>query len=75
MYRRLSITGVKPEVWILDNKVSTILKSAMNATNTTHQLVPPHISQANLADRAIQTFNNHLKFGLASLHPGYPLSE
>ena len=75
MHRRLHIARVKPEVWILDNKASKLLKSAMNVNNTTYQLVPPHIHQANLAERAIQTFRNHLKAVLASLHPDYPLSE
>ena len=38
-------------------------------------MVPTHIHQANLAERAIQTFRNNLKAVLASLHPDYPLSE
>ena len=52
---RLHIAGVKPEVWILGNKVSNVLKSVMNVNNTTYQLVPPHIHQANLDKRAIKT--------------------
>ena len=38
-------------------------------------LVPPHMHRANKAERAIQTFQNHLKAGLASFGPDFPVNK
>ena len=45
---------------------------AKNKTN--HQLVPPHTHIPNSAERAIRTFENNFKYGLASLYPNFPIS-
>ena len=37
--------------------------------------MPPYLHRRNLAERAIQTWKNHFKAGLASLNPNFPLSE
>ena len=42
---------------------------------TTFQSIPPHTHQANIAERAIQTFKNHFKAGLASVDPDFLISE
>ena len=47
----------------------------MEKENITYQLVPPQIHRPNLAERAIQTFKNHLKAGLATVDPDFPLAE
>ena len=47
----------------------------MTKYNESFQLVPPHTHRANAAERAIQTFNNHFKAGLASLDPDFPVAE
>ena len=39
------------------------------------QLVPPHSHRRNLAERAIQTFKNHFKAGMATCNPNFPLSQ
>ena len=39
------------------------------------QLVPPHNHRANLTEQAIQTFKNHFKAGLSSLHPDFSITE
>ena len=67
--------GVAPDVWILDNEISYDLKTAFDINNTKFQLVPPHSHRRNAAERAIQTWKNHFKAGLASAHPNFPLSE
>ena len=67
--------GTAPEVWVLDNEVSTDLKQAFETNTTSYQLVPPHSHQHNLAERAIQTFKNHFKAGLASVNHNFPISE
>ena len=42
---------------------------------TEFQLVPPHMHRAKKAERAIQTFKNNLKAGLASLGPNFPVNK
>ena len=62
-------------MWILDNEVSRDLKIAFQEHDTVFQLVPPHSHRRNLAERAIQTWKNHFKAGLASVNPNFPLTE
>ena len=59
----------------MDNNISQKLIEAMIHNNTQYQLVPPHTHRRNLAERAIQMYKNHLKSGLASLDPEFPLIE
>ena len=68
------ISGSAPNTWVLDNITSYKLQAAMTKYKTTFQFVPPHTHQANIAERAIQTFKNHFKTGLVS-HPDFPISE
>lgn len=70
-----SKTGTPPEVWVLDNECSHELKQAFKKEHTDFQLVPPHSHRRNQAERATQTYKNHLKAGLASMDPNYPLTE
>ena len=60
---------------MLDNETLSFLTKTMKDNDTSCQLVPPHIHRANLAERAIQTFKDHLKAGLAPLDPNFPLCE
>jgi hypothetical protein len=66
---------LKPNTWVLDNETSSTLKMAMKKKETNFQLVPPHMHRANAAERAIQTFKNHFKAGLASVDPAFPVAE
>ena len=59
----------------MDNEISNELIEALKDNNTTYQLVPPYTHRRNLAERAIQTYKNHFKAGLASVDPNFPLSE
>ena len=70
-----SKAGTPPTLWVLDNEISGGLKRAFTRAETTYQLVPPHSHRRNQAERAIQTFKNHFKSGLASMDPTFPLSE
>ena len=67
--------GVPPATYVMDNEISNELLQALRENGTTYQLVPPHTHRRNLAERAIQTFKNHFKAGLASVNPQFPLSE
>ena len=72
---KFSIAGMQPNTYVLDNEVSSLLITAMNKEKINFQLVPPHIHRANLAERAIQTYKNHFKAGLAAVDPDFPLAE
>ena len=67
--------GAAPNTYVMDNEISNDLKEALQTNDTTYQLVPPHSHRRNLAERAIQTWKNHFKAGLASLNPNFPLAE
>ena len=67
--------GIAPEVWILDNEILNDLKTTFQSQDTKFQLVPPHSHGRNLAERAIQTWKNHLKAGLATTDPTFPMSK
>ena len=61
-------------MWVLDNEISNDLKQSFKINQTNYQLVPPHSHLQNLAERAIQTWKNHFKAGLASADPNFPLT-
>ena len=75
LHRTFAKAGVAPDVWVLDNKVSQNLKNAFDDNQTKFQLVPPNSHRWNTAERAIQTWKNHFKAGLATADPNFPLSE
>ena len=72
---RLSKVGQKPNTYILDNECSSTLREAFNKHGQNYQLDKPHMHRANAAERAIQTFKAHLKAGLASVDPNFPVRE
>ena len=47
----------------------------MKKEDIAYQLVPPHNHQANTAERAIQTFESHVKSILAIVDPDFPLAQ
>ena len=75
IHKEFGRAGAAPEVWVLDNEVSHDLTNAFHTNNTKFQLVPPHSHRRNLAERAIQTWKNHFKAGLATTDPKFPLSQ
>ena len=60
---------------MLDNEFSNKLKKTSKKHDIQHQFVPPHIHQANAAERAIWTFKAHFLAGLASCDPLFPIAE
>ena len=75
IHNKLKKKGVSPNLYILDNEVSSDLKLAMTEAEVDWQLVTPYLHRANAAERAIRTFKNHLIAGLATTHPDYPVAE
>ena len=75
IHAKLSKAGVAPQLYILDNEISTELKTKMAKNNIQFQLVPPHIHRRNAAERTIQTFKHHFLSTLATCDKNYPLVE
>ena len=73
--KTLSKCNASTNTWISDNETSFDLQNAMCKKQITYQIVPPHNHRANLAETAIQTFKNHFKVGLSTLHPDSPIAE
>ena len=57
---------------ILDNEALAAFKTTIRK-NCNLQLFPPDTHRRNLAERAIQTFKNHLNAILARLDPHFPM--
>ena len=75
IHAKPSAAGVAPSLYILDNEISTELKTKIEKNNIQFQLVPPHIHHRNAAERAIQTFKHHFLCTLATCDKNYPLAE
>ena len=75
LHHKFSKAGTAPEVWVMDNEISSELKTSFEIKNTSFHLVPPNSHCRNIAERAIQTYKNHFKAGLATTDPKFPLSE
>ena len=75
IHNKLKKRGVSPNLYLLDNEVSSDLKYAMTEAEVDWQLATPYLHRANAAERAIRTFKNHLIAGLATTHPDFPVAE
>ena len=73
MRKLLCSRGLTPRTHVLDNECSKVLKEYTEEENETFQMVPPHLHRRNAAERAIQTFKNHLISGMVSTHKDSPL--
>ena len=74
-YIRLKNNGHAPDLHILDNECSDLLKSSFNKHNINFQQVPPHTHLRNAAKRDIQTWKNHFLSVLTTCDPDYPATE
>ena len=66
---------IKLTTSVIYNEASNDLKNALLKDNIKHQLVPPYAHRTNLAERAIQTFKQHFKAGIALVGPNFPLDQ
>jgi hypothetical protein len=57
----------------MDNEASAALKKYFTEKEMNYQLVPPHCHIPNAAERAIRTFKEHFKAGLATLDLDFPV--
>ena len=65
-YGKLHNNLTTPKLYILDNKCSSDLKLSIINCNAKYELVPPRQHRRNVAEKAIQTFKNHLRSGTIS---------
>jgi hypothetical protein len=56
----------------MDNEASSALKKYFTEKEMSYQLVPPHCHRTNAAKRAIRTFKEHFKAGLATINTDLP---
>ena len=75
LVEKLTRNGNAPKTYIMDNEASHDLKQACKKYELNYQLVPPHMHRRNAAERAIQSFKNHLLAILASCDPNFPVEE
>ena len=75
MLNKLTGSGSPPQLHVLDNEASDMLKHSLTKHKITYQLVPPHIHRRNAAERAIQTFKAHFITTLCIADPNYPAKE
>jgi hypothetical protein len=65
--------GFKPKLQTMDNEASAALKKYFTEKEMNYQLSPPHCHIANAAERAIRTFKEHFKSGLATVDTAFPI--
>ena len=71
----LTSRGFKPKFNILDNIASkAIVKFLKNDCKIGMQLVEPNNPRANAAERAIQTFKNHMIAGFCTFDSNFPIA-
>ena len=73
LYDHLKERGLQLRLHILNNECSSRMKNFIREAQVTHQLVPPVLHRALIAEREIQTFKAHLIAGLSSCNPNSPL--
>jgi hypothetical protein len=72
VYDEMTSKGFKPKLQNMENEASVALKK-ITEKEMSYQLVPPHCHRANAAERAIRTFKEHFKSGLAKVDPAFQI--
>lgn len=74
IYGYLQSKGFAPELHVMDNKSSTIIENYIkNEEKIKMQFVEPNMHHVNGAERAIQTYKNHLVAGLCMVDKNFPM--
>jgi hypothetical protein len=73
IYDELTAKGLKPKFQTMDNEASTALNHFLHSKDIKFQLAPPHIHRQNAAERAIQTFKNHVVAMRCSTDTKFPI--
>ena len=75
LYKRLVSAGIKPVLQRLDNEASDGLISAIKEKGLKYQLAAPYSHRLNPAERAIQSFKNHLISNLHGCDKQFPVYQ
>ena len=70
----LSDRGLTPQYQMLDNECPGGLKTFLREASVKFQLVPPYLHCTNAAERAIQTYKDHIIDGMSSCEPNFHLN-
>ena len=73
LHAYLSDRSLTPQYQMLDNECPVGLKTFLRKASFKFQLVPSYLHCTNAAERAIQTYKDHLIAGLSSCDPNFPL--
>ena len=73
IYNYLFERNFKPKLHVMDNEISKDIEQYITDQKTKIQFVEPHQHRVNAAERAIQTYKNHLVSGLCTVDPLFPL--
>jgi hypothetical protein len=73
VFDEMTPKAFKPTLQTMDNEASAALKKYFTEKEMNYQLVPPHCHITNAAERAIRTFKEHLKSGLATVDPDFSI--
>ena len=66
--------GYHPTIYRLDNEVTKNTLLNLNSMGITYQLVPPRCHRRNAAERAIQSYKNHMISALCTVDPRFPMA-
>jgi hypothetical protein len=75
LVNRLKTSGFEPKLHLLDNECSSEYKEAIANNGMKLQLVPPNNHQRNIAEKAIQTFNDHFVSVLCGTDAKFPMQD
>jgi hypothetical protein len=70
----LKSRGLSPKLQRLDNEISKELEQLLHKEGIDYQLTPTGLHRRNAAEKAIQTFKNHLIAGLSTTNPSFPIN-
>ena len=73
LHAYLSARGLTLQYQMLDNECPGSLKTFLWNFSVRFQLIPPYLHHTNTAERAIQTYKDHLIAFLSIFDPNFPL--
>ena len=73
LYKHLKESGLQPHLYMLNNKLSSLINYFISEVGGKHQLVPPGLHKALISEREIQIFKAHIIAGFSICNPNFPL--
>ena len=73
IFNKMEENGHKPLLNVTNNQAARLLKAFLKTKECNWQFVEPHNHRVNAAERAIQTFKNHIISGFCCTDSEWPL--